>query len=173
MVEMMLTIRRLRPDEGLRLRAIRLEALADSPSAFGSTFAETLARPPEYWERRAADNASGEGSVLFIAEGESGWYGLAGAYLDEEDPDSADLISMWVRPAYRGKGLGERLVAAVIAWARERGLQQVALWVTQTNTPAIALYERCGFRHTNETQPLPSNPEILEQRLIVEVSEGR
>jgi ribosomal protein S18 acetylase RimI-like enzyme len=163
----MAVIRRIRRDESLKLRAIRLEALADSPSAFGSTLAETAARPAEYWQRRAADNAAGEGSVLFVAEGPEGWCGLAGGYLDERDPGSADLISMWVRPSCRGQGLGERLVDAVVGWAREQGLRQVALWVTESNTGAIRLYERCGFQSTDETQPLPSNPNLIERRMIL------
>jgi GNAT superfamily N-acetyltransferase len=166
----MITIRRIRPDEGPRLRAIRLEALAESPSAFGSTLAETEARPPAYWERRAADNAAGEGSVMFVAEDPGGWCGLAGAYLDDNDPSSADLISMWVRPDHRGHGLGRHLVEAVISWARARGLRQVALWVTASNAGAITLYEHCGFRATGESQPLPSDPTVLEQRMVLDLA---
>jgi ribosomal protein S18 acetylase RimI-like enzyme len=144
-----------------------MEALADSPPAFGSTLAETATRPAEYWERRAADNAAGDGSVLFVAEDADGWCGLAGAYLDEQDSNSADLISMWVRPSCRGQGLGEQLVEAVVAWARERGLRQVALWVTESNAGAIRLYERCGFRSAGETQPLPSDPRLVERRMVL------
>ena len=40
-------IERLALDEGLRLRTIRLRALADAPDAFGSTYAEVAARPLE------------------------------------------------------------------------------------------------------------------------------
>ena len=36
------------------------------------------------------------------------------------------------------------------------------LWVTETNAPARALYERCGFTLTGERQPLPSDPSIGE-----------
>jgi len=40
-------IRRIRADEGLRLRALRLRALSDSPTAYGSTLAsEELYRSP-------------------------------------------------------------------------------------------------------------------------------
>ena len=169
----MVTIRRIRPDEGARLRAIRIEALADSPSAFGSTLAETIRRPYAYWEHRAADNAAGEESVLFVAEEPEGWCGLAGAYRDESDRTSADLISMWVRPAYRGQALGRRLVESVVAWARGHGLAQLALWVETGNASAIALYECCGFEHTDETQPLPSNPTLAERRMILRLLANR
>ena len=42
-------IQRLSIDEALRLRHIRLRALADAPDAFGSTYAEASAHPLEIW----------------------------------------------------------------------------------------------------------------------------
>ncbi len=69
---------------------------------------------------------------------------------------------MYVRPRGRGRGVGEALVAAVIGWARDRRATSVHLWVTETNAPARALYQRCGFALTGERQPLPSDPGISE-----------
>jgi ribosomal protein S18 acetylase RimI-like enzyme len=58
----------------------------------------------------------------------------------------ATLFGMYVRPACRGRGLGEQLLQAVLAAARARDdLQVVQLTVTQGNTPAVALYEAAGF----------------------------
>ena len=65
---------------------------------------------------------------------------------------------MYVRPRGRGRGVGEALVAAVIGWAADRRATSVHLWVTETNAPARALYQRCGFALTGERQPLPSDP---------------
>ena len=59
-------IRRIRPDEGLRLRA--LHALADAPEAFGSTLAREEAFPEEVWHERAMGGAAGGDRVTFIAE---------------------------------------------------------------------------------------------------------
>jgi len=67
-------------------------------------------------------------------------------------------VSMYVRPRARGRGVGEALVAAVIDWAGNRNAECVRLWVTETNAPARALYERCGFALTGERQPVPYNP---------------
>src|SRR5262245_23901545 len=47
-------IRRIRADEGLRLRALRLRALADAPQAFGSTLAREHAFVDSTWHERAA-----------------------------------------------------------------------------------------------------------------------
>jgi GNAT superfamily N-acetyltransferase len=161
-------VRTIRPDEWAELRAIRIEAISDTPTAFGSTLDDTRAHPDAYWRWRAENNAAGTESVLFVAERSRGWVGLAGAFLDESNPaKSCDLISMWVRPTERGRGIGRGLVEAVVAWARSRGLEQVALWVTATNLEAAGLYRNCGFVPTGETQPLPSHSELVEERMVL------
>jgi ribosomal protein S18 acetylase RimI-like enzyme len=38
----------------------------------------------------------------------------------------------------------------------------VHLWLTETNSRARMLYERCGFTVTAERQPLRSNPALGE-----------
>jgi ribosomal protein S18 acetylase RimI-like enzyme len=88
--------------------------------------------------------------------------GLAGIYIED---GAADLVSMWVRPAARGLGVGEALVEAAAFWAREHGYRALFLWVTESNRPARSLYERCGFTPTGERQPLPSDPTLPEIRL--------
>jgi ribosomal protein S18 acetylase RimI-like enzyme len=86
--------------------------------------------------------------------------GLAGGY--QVDPVTVELVSMYVRPRGRGRGVGEALVAAVVGWAAARRATSVHLWVTETNAPARALYQRCGFALTGERQPLPSDPALSE-----------
>src|SRR5260221_4687527 len=51
----MVQLEQLEPDEGPRLRAIRLRALLDAPDAFGSTFKETADRPAESWSQQLLD----------------------------------------------------------------------------------------------------------------------
>jgi ribosomal protein S18 acetylase RimI-like enzyme len=59
---------------------------------------------------------------------------------------------MWVHPDWRGRGVGDLLVTAVIDWARAAGYPAVRLWVSADNTPAERLYLRHGFRRTGERQ---------------------
>jgi len=162
-------VREIQPTEGAQLRAIRLRALADSPSAFCSTLAETATRPPSYWDARARGDTGSQESTLFIAEGPNGWVGLIGCFGEEPgDVRSVELTSMWVDPVYRSRGVGRRLVEQVVDWARRRGAGSVWLWVTDGNTAAASLYARCGFRDTGETQPHPSNPALRECRMVLE-----
>jgi GNAT superfamily N-acetyltransferase len=138
------------------LRDIRLEALRDAPAAFGSTYEREARRGEAHWHNRIAHG----GTFLAFLPDASGPAGLIGGY--REDPVTVEQVSMYVRPNARGRGVGEALVAAVIDWARKRNATTVHLWVTETNAPARALYERCGFALTGEKQPLPSDPSLGE-----------
>ncbi len=54
------------------------------------------------------------------------------------------LEDLYVRPAFRAKGLGGRLLRAVAAVAVERGCGRFEWSVLDWNAPAIAFYERLG-----------------------------
>ena len=68
---------------------------------------------------------------------------------------TAALTSLWVEPGSRGHGIGDRLVIAMVEWARAAGFRQVLLWVTGGNLKAEALYSRNGFSRTGETMEEP------------------
>lgn len=164
------TVRRVRPDEAAQFRAIRLAALRDSPTAFGSTLEETELRPREYWESRVTQGAEGRESVLFVAVDNGRWVGLAGGFLEISPGEyRADVVSMWVRPDCRGVGVGRALLSEVIEWARDHGAARADLWVTETNAAARGLYRSLGFIETGETQPLPSHPELLEYAMVLDL----
>jgi GNAT superfamily N-acetyltransferase len=140
------------------LRDIRLAALRDAPEAFSSAYADQVRFGPEQWQQRI-----GRGGTFFAFVPEAvgtGPAGMAGGY--PEAPGLVELISMFVRPQARGHGAAEALVDAVLGWAAARDAASVHLWVTETNKPARALYERCGFTPTGERQPLPSRPGLVE-----------
>src|SRR5580658_597223 len=140
------------------LRDIRLEALRDAPTAFGSTYEREVARGEADWRDRISRGGTFLAYIPEVSASEPA--GLIGGY--QEDPVTVELVSMYVRPRARGRGLGDALVAAVIGWARYKNAAEVHLWVTETNAPARALYDRCGFTLTGERQPVPSTPSLDE-----------
>jgi GNAT superfamily N-acetyltransferase len=153
-------VREVSPDDWELLRAVRLAALAEAPFAFGSTYAREAGFTETQWRGRI-----NERSVTFLAFDEPNDAvpaGLAGVYAPES---TADLVSMWVRPGFRGRGIGEALIEAAAAWAKARSFPTLFLWVTETNAPARRLYARRGFTPTGETQPLPSDPSRPEIRM--------
>ena len=74
--------------------------------------------------------------------------GLVVGFVSQE-PGVADLMSMWVHPNNRGTGVGDDLVRALVAWS-EAEHRRLRLHVVDGNAPAIALYQRHGFRVTGD-----------------------
>lgn len=123
------------------LRALRLQALTDSPSAFGSTYERELARTTEDWQRWLSPG------VTFILEA-GGPCGLVASSRDPQDSSVVHLMAMWVHPRLRGTGAADMLVSSVKAWAAQVGATQVRLQVVASNARARRCYERAGFRAT-------------------------
>lgn len=59
--------------------------------------------------------------------------------------DYAELKRMFVRPQFRGFGLGKLMLAHMAQYARERGVTVLRLETGVYQTEAIGLYERDGF----------------------------
>jgi len=148
-------------------RDIRLLALRDAPDAFSSTYAEQNRLGADHWRQRVAGGGLFLAWIPEVSPPEAATFepaGMAGGY--RAAPGTVELISMFVRPQARGRGVGAALIDAVTGWAGERDATSVHLWVTETNKHARLLYERCGFSVTAERQPLPSNPALGEVGMI-------
>jgi GNAT superfamily N-acetyltransferase len=146
----------LGPDDWERLRTIRLEALAESPTSFGST----LAREGQFQEADWRDRLRGSFNCVAHVDGVDA--ALVGGFLPGEVPVEAELVSLWVRPEYRGHGYGGHLVETVLLWASTLGCASVFAWATESNEAAIVIYENHGFVRTGDRQPLPSHPDLFE-----------
>ena len=166
---MPIVVRRVEATDVETYKRLRLAALADSPSAFGSTFERESDLTDDDWATRARGSASGSDRAMFFACDGQDVVGLAGGYREEAAPSDVELISMWTSPAVRRRGAGRLLVAAVVDWAIATGADHVHLWVTSGNEPAQALYEAMGFVATGDVQPLPSDPCRDEVRMSLAV----
>ena len=160
----MVSVRAVETGDWTRLRDVRLAALREAPHAFGSTYAREAPFTEEQWRGRISDR-----SVTFFAYAAdlAEPAGLAGVH---EKDGTAELVSMWVRPNARGRGVGQALVAAAAGWATDHGHDSMYLWVTESNDAARGLYERCGFTATGQRQPLPSNAALTEIRMLLAFS---
>jgi ribosomal protein S18 acetylase RimI-like enzyme len=151
-------IRRVQKDDWRALRAVRIAALADAPDAFGTTHAQALERTDAWWIEWCATSADSETQAMVLAWDDATPLGMAGAYRD--DGGRWNVISMWVDPAARGRGIGRALLDSVVAFAREHGAEEVALGVTDGNDAARTLYETYGFTDNGDFEPLASNPTL-------------
>lgn len=98
--------------------------------------AEIAAGPP-------ADLVPPNGCFL-LALADDGAAGLGG--IRHLDTEIAEVKSMYVAPAFRGTGLGRRILARLDEIAAEHGCRAVRLDTSDYLTPAVALYLSAGYR---------------------------
>jgi ribosomal protein S18 acetylase RimI-like enzyme len=160
----MVTLHRITPPLGFDYRAVRLRALRDTPSAFGSTYARESQFSDADWQQRTA-NLCTPRSVGYLAKEQDGYCGIVVSFLNEQRPKHADLMSMWVAPERRRTNTGRLLVDAIESWARHNGASTLQLMVTSSNLAAISFYLRLGFTHTGRTEPYPNDPALIEYEM--------
>ena len=144
----MLELRTLESDDWSIWRGVRLTALAEAPHAFGSTLAEWQGAGDREDRWRARLEIPGSHNVIAMVDGRP--VGMVSGVPVEHPGDSVELISMWVSPMVRGRGVGDCLIREVERWAAERGAKSLRLSVMPDNLRAAALYKRLGFTDTGE-----------------------
>ncbi|MEV7022563.1 GNAT family N-acetyltransferase [Kitasatospora sp. NPDC093558] len=144
----MLELRILSSDDWPVFRELRLAALAEAPYAFGSTLADWQG-PGDHEDRwRSRLEIPGALDLVAVLDGEP--VAMASGVPADEDPTAAELISMWVGPQARGKGVGDFLITEIATWAAAQGRTTLKLAVMPHNDAAIALYRRHAFADTDE-----------------------
>lgn len=144
---------RLRPgtkDDLLFLKRMLLEAAYWRTDQERPRIEDVYARPDlifllEDWSR--------EGDTAVIAVSRTGrpvgaaWYRFWEPELHSYGYVSAEIpeVAIAVRKAFRGRGIGHRLIAALLKAANAQGVQQVSLSVEEDN-PAENLYRSHGFK---------------------------
>lgn len=141
-----LPVELLQPAHAAAYKRLRDLMLSRHPEAFTSDAQTEHHRTVDsYAERLQAGDGGFTLGVLQAGE-------LLGALTCEissraKERHLGHLVAMMVAPGHQGRGLGGQLLAATVARARETGgLLQLTLTVTKGNGPAVALYERAGFR---------------------------
>jgi GNAT superfamily N-acetyltransferase len=152
-------VQRLTPDSWRTYQEVRLAALREAPHAFGSKWEEEAELDETGWRERLSERAQ------FVAMSDDLVVGIVGG-ASSDDRRTAYLVSMWVDPRWRGEGVGDHLVKAVLDWARTSGCDEVRLWVADGNREAERLYTRNGFARTDAVQPI----RVGEPRLEFEMS---
>ncbi|MEZ4663414.1 MAG: GNAT family N-acetyltransferase [Caldilineaceae bacterium] len=89
------------------------------------------------------------GVTFFIVRNEGAAAGCGGVHIFDASPTDVqfgELKRMFVRPHFRGLGLGRKLVEHMEDFVRQRGISVLRLETGIYQTEAIALYEKMGFR---------------------------
>lgn len=158
----MTELRVLGPDDWRVWRELRLAALAEAPHAFGSTLAEWQGEGDRAERWRSRLDIPGSHNTVAVLGGRP--VGMASG-VPADVPHTVELISMWVSPKVRGRGVGGSLVGEVERWAGRLRATTLRLSVMPDNDAAIAFYARLGFEDTGEPGDLA--PDGVRRELVM------
>jgi ribosomal-protein-alanine N-acetyltransferase len=143
-------LRAMVPADLVDVIALEHEVFPDDPWS-PEMFADEVVQPPESRLYLIAEADGGDGGVVGreIVSGREAAAGsvLAGyaGLMFVPGGTQADVLTIAVRPAYWGQGIGSALLDALVTAARDRGCAEVFLEVRADNSRAHGLYRRRGF----------------------------
>lgn len=138
-------IRPLAPDDAAAYRTLRLQGLAEHPTAYVTAYEEDAALTDEQLRERLTPS---DAAVTFGGFDGEQLVGIGTLVRPERQRLSfrAMIVGMYVAPSHRGIGLARQLVAACIDRARTLfGAEEVCLSVTVGNQAVRRCYLACGF----------------------------
>lgn len=95
------------------------------------------------WSKKSfEENLNRSDAVYVVARDGDKVLGYCGAYVILNE---ADINQVAVEPLHRKKGVGGKMLAALLEKLRKAGTDAVTLEVRKSNEAAIALYESMGF----------------------------
>ncbi len=141
-------IRQLGPGDAAAYQALRLHGLRESPEAFGSTYEEDRALALDEVAQRLTATGGVAARVVFGAFDGDDLVGVAGCARQGKTKarHKAIVWGMYVRPEQRGRGVGRRLLEAIILEARTwPEVECLTLTVVERAAAARKLYRSMGF----------------------------
>jgi GNAT superfamily N-acetyltransferase len=110
------------------------EKLADEVVATEELLEETLFGEPRYAEALIAEAAGEPAGFALYFHNYSTFLAKPGLYVED----------VFVRPDFRGRGIGREFFRRLAAIALERGCGRLEFWVLDWNRPAIEFYRKLG-----------------------------
>jgi putative acetyltransferase len=123
---------------------------------FGSAFQRELDSLPEPY-------AAPSGRLLLAREGDE----LAGcAAVRALAPGTVEVRRVWVRRAFRKRGVARQLIEALLAWARQAGFATARLEVLSVMRQADVLFRGMGFAPIPDDRQNPFPESVLLARKL-------
>ncbi|WP_137389029.1 bifunctional helix-turn-helix transcriptional regulator/GNAT family N-acetyltransferase [Rhodoligotrophos defluvii] len=94
---------------------------------------------------------------------------VGSVFLADGGGETAKLRLLYVEPAARGLGIGNRLVAECIGFARSRGYREITLWTNSILTSARKIYEAHGFRLAKEEPHHSFGKDLIGQTWVLKL----
>jgi ribosomal protein S18 acetylase RimI-like enzyme len=162
-------IRLLTEADASLYREVRLRALKEDPEAFGSSYAQSVQQPSDWFAERIRAKPNGSFTLgAFDHDHLVGTVGFARA-LGDKFSHKGEIWGMYVALEYRGRGIGRALMVEAIARARSiAGVEQISLGVMTTQTIARRLYTSLGFVPWGlETNAVRVNNRFIDEEFMI------
>lgn len=140
---------KLSPTRWLEYKMLRLESLNTEPTAFLGTIQEESFYEDGIWQERLKNAQLPDDNLMLFAEKNGNIVGMIGILFNKNQKIKhiAYLVSFYVTPSQRRKGIGKALVSNALKAIKERGyVIKISLDVTITQEGTIKLYESFNFK---------------------------
>ncbi|HVP65356.1 MAG TPA: ribosomal protein S18-alanine N-acetyltransferase [candidate division Zixibacteria bacterium] len=107
----------------------------------------------------------GEGPARMLLVAENSLRSLVGVLVVLCQAEEWELENIVVAADERQKGIGRELISKLVAEANAGGAEKILLEVRVSNSPAIRLYQSCGFEIWSTRKSYYSNP--LEDAIVM------
>jgi ribosomal protein S18 acetylase RimI-like enzyme len=143
-----MNIRLLTHEDVAAFRALRVEAVANAPSAFSESIEEITKKSIEECADQLQSHGKGD-FVMGAFDDNNHLVGMVGIYraMHDKQYHKGTLWGMYVSPKGRQQGIGRALMTAAIEHAKSLpGIVCITLCVTVSNNIARSFYETLGFQ---------------------------
>jgi ribosomal protein S18 acetylase RimI-like enzyme len=144
-------IRRVVKEEASLLREVQISTFRETFAAFNTEENMRQYISDSFSEEKVEKELMDPHSTFYFAD----WEGIPVGYLkvnaaaaqtDLNDPFSLEIERIYVLQSMKGKKIGKKLMEQAFLQAKSMGCGYVWLGVWEKNQPAIAFYEKTGFR---------------------------
>lgn len=152
-------IETMRPEDWPAVRAIYLDGIATGQATF-----ETEAPPWEEWDAKylaAPRLVAREGDAV------AGWAALSRVSARAVYRGVAE-VSVYVAAAFRGRGVGQQLLAALVSQSEEAGIWTLQASIFPENEASVGLHLRNGFRIVGRRERIACQNGIWRDTVLLE-----
>jgi ribosomal protein S18 acetylase RimI-like enzyme len=138
-------ITKLKSTDWQVFKRLWLEALKNDPTAFYNIYEEKVLDPDWQWQEKFSEIYPN----YFFAMEKGQPVGFTGYYINPRTKTRhvAEVVRVYVSPNYRHRGLGNKLLNAVISEIkRQSQITKINIHVVSSQIPAIQLYSSLGFK---------------------------
>ena len=127
-------------------KKLRLEALSNSPIAFGSSLSDEKKLTKKDWETRITSSIT---DTLFAIDEKNNLVGIIVALYDKKETQKhvARIVSFYVTPKFRGKKVGKILFEKILKKIKQKkSIKKIKIQLYSKNLVALNMYKKFGFK---------------------------